>query len=337
MADLKTTYLGLELKNPVIVGASNLVTDMDALQKIEDAGAAAIVYKSLFEEQIQLERAQHEDWLDEYSERHAEMVSLFPKIKHAGPEQHLHNLKKVVDKMNIPVIASLNCVYDLTWADYAKKLEETGVAAIELNMYSNPRGVERTGNDIVDQRLGILKKVKKVVNIPVSVKLSPFYTNVLGVINKMDKTGVDGFVMFNRLFQPDIDIDNEKLIFPWFLSSEGDYRLALRFAGLMYGNIDANICSNTGIFDGNHVIQLLLAGADTVQIVSTLYKNGIGQIKNILTDMETWMDKKGYKTIEDFRGKVSKKNSTDPFAYRRSQYVDILMQSDGVYEKYPTR
>jgi dihydroorotate dehydrogenase (fumarate) len=337
MADLKTSYLGLELKNPVIVGASNLVTDMSALQQIEDAGAAAIVYKSLFEEQIQLERAQQEDHMEEYSERHAEMVSLFPKIKHAGPEEHLHNLKKVVDKMSIPVIASLNCVYDITWADYAKKLEETGVAAIELNLYSNPRVAERPGKDIVDQRLAILKKVKQTVGIPVSVKLSPFYTNVLGVIDQMDKTGVDGFVLFNRIFQPDIDIDTEQLIFPWFLSCEGDYRLALRFSGMMHGNINANICGATGIFNANHVIQLLLAGADVVQVVSTLYRNGIGQIKNILTDLEAWMNKKGYNNIDDFKGKVSKKNLNDPFAYKRSQYVDILMQADDIFKKYPMR
>ncbi len=337
MADLKTTYLGLELKNPVIVGACNLVTDMDALRQIEDAGAAAIVYKSLFEEQVQLERAQHEDGLEEYNERHAEMVSLFPKIKHAGPEEHLHNLRKVVDKVNIPVIASLNCVYDVTWAEYAKKLEETGVAAIELNMYSNPRSAERSGKDIVDQRLAILKKVKQSVNIPVSVKLSPFYTNILGVVDQMDKTGVDGFVLFNRIFQPDIDIENEKLIFPWFLSCDGDYRLALRFAGMLHGNLNANVCANTGIFTGNHVIQLLLAGADAVQVVSTLYKNGLGQITKILNDLESWMDKKGYNTIDDFKGKISKKNSTDPFAYRRSQYVDILMSSDEIFKKYPVR
>jgi dihydroorotate dehydrogenase (fumarate) len=337
MAELKTTYLGLELKNPVIVGASNLVTDMDALQQIEDAGAAAIVYKSLFEEQIQLERAQQDNHMEEYNERHAEMVSLFPKIKHAGPEQHLHNLRKVVDKMSIPVIASLNCVYDVTWADYAKKLEETGVAALELNLYSNPRGAERLGKDIVEERLAILKKVKQTVNIPVSVKLSPFYTNILGVVHQMDETGVDGFVLFNRIFQPDIDIEKEQLTFPWFLSCEGDYRLALRFAGMLYGQTKADICGNTGIFNANQVIQLLLAGADVVQIVSTLYRNGIGQIKNILTDLEAWMNSKGYKNIDDFKGKVSKKNINDPFAYKRSQYVDILMQANDIFKKYPMR
>lgn len=337
MADLKTTYLGLELKNPVIVGACNLVSDLEAVRHIEEAGAAAIVYKSLFEEQIQLERMQHEEGLEEYNERHAEMVSLFPKIQHAGPEEHLMNLKKVVESVKIPVIASLNCVYDVTWTEYAKKLEETGAAALELNMYSNPRSAERSDKEIVDQRIAIIEMVKQSVKIPVSIKLSPFYTNILGVVDRADKAGSDGFVLFNRIFQPDIDIEREQLVFPWFLSNEGDYRLALRFAGMLYGNINANICGNTGIFKGSEAIQLLLAGADAVQVVSTLYRNGIGQITSIISDLEKWMDRKGYKTIDDFKGKLSRKNINDPFAYKRSQYVDILMKSHEIFKKYPMR
>lgn len=337
MADLKTTYLGIELKNPLIVGASNLVTDMDALQKIEDAGAAAIVYKSLFEEQIQLERAQLDEGLGEYNERHAEMVTLFPKVEHAGPEQHLINLAKVVDKMSIPVIASLNCVYDFTWGEYAKKLADTGVAALELNFYANPADADKPGKEIVEQQLAILKKVKHAVNIPVSAKLSPFYTNINGVIKEMDKTGADGLVLFNRLFQPDIDIEKEQLIFPWLLSNPGDHRLSLRFAGMLWGNIKADIAANTGIMNAGEVIQLLLAGATAVQVVSTLYKNGIGHISTILSEMNSWMDSKGYASIETFRGKLAKKNINDPFAYKRAQYVDILMKADEIFKKYPMR
>jgi dihydroorotate dehydrogenase (fumarate) len=337
MADLKTNYLGLELKNPIIVGACNLVADLNAVRHIEEAGASAIVYKSLFEEQIQLERMQHEDGLEEYNERHAEMVSLFPRIQHAGPEEHLHNLKKVISAVKIPVIASLNCVYDLTWVEYAKKLEDTGAAALEINMYSNPRGADRPGSDIVNQRLAIVKKVKQSVKIPVSVKLSPFYTNVLNVVDQMDKNGADGFVLFNRIFQPDIDIEREELVFPWFLSNEGDYRLVLRYAGMLYGNINAGICGNTGVFKGSEAIQLLLAGVDAVQVVSTLYRNGIGQISSIIGDIEKWMDRKGYSQISDFKGKLSKKNINDPFAYKRSQYVDILMKSNEIFKKYPMR
>jgi dihydroorotate dehydrogenase (fumarate) len=337
MADLKTTYLGIALKNPVIVGASNLVTDMAALQKIEDAGAAAIVYKSLFEEQIQLERAQLDEGLGEYAERHAEMVTLFPKVEHAGPEEHLLNLSRVVEKMNIPVIASLNCVYDFTWGEYAKKLAETGVAALELNFYANPKDGEKPGKEIVEQQLAILKKVKHSVDIPVSVKLSPFYTNILKVVTEMDKTGVDGVVLFNRLFQPDIDIESEELVFPWLLSNQGDHRLSLRFAGMLHGNINADIAANTGILSADDAIQVILAGAGAVQVVTTLYKNGIGQISKILNEMNSWMDKKGYASIADFKGKLSKNNLNDPFAYKRAQYVDILMKANEIFKKYPMR
>jgi dihydroorotate dehydrogenase (fumarate) len=337
MADLKTSYLGIELKNPLIVGASNLVTDLDALSQIEDAGAAAIVYKSLFEEQIQLERMQHDDGLEEYNERHAEMLTLFPRIQHAGPEAHLLGLRKAIEKVNIPVIASLNCVYDVSWAEYAVKLEEAGAAALELNFYANPTNSGRSANEIVDEQTAVLNKVKQTVKIPVSVKLSPFYTNVLGTITEMDKTGVDGFVLFNRIFQPDINIESEEFVFPWFLSNHGDYRLPLRFTGLLHGKINASICGNTGILTGDDMIQMLLAGADAVQVVTTLYKNGIGNIKNMLGDLEKWMDSKNYSKIDDFKGKLSKENTNDPFAYKRSQYVDILMKSNDVFKKYPVR
>jgi len=337
MADLSTTYLGLKLKNPVIVGACNLVTDMSALQKIEEAGAAAIVYKSLFEEQIQLERMQHDDQLEEYSERNAEMVSLFPKIEHAGPEQHLLSLRKVVESVSIPVIGSLNCIYDVTWAEYAEKLAETGIAALELNFYDTPRNVNKPGKEITDQQIAVLKKVKQSVKIPVSVKLSPFYTNPLNVISRMDETGVDGFVLFNRIFQPDIDIEREELVFPWYLSNESDHRLPLRFIGALSGNVKADICANSGILKASDMIQMLLAGASSVQVVTTLYKNGIGQISNMLNELKVWMEHKQYSTIGDFKGKLSKKNINDPFAYRRSQYIDIIMKANDIFKKYPMR
>jgi len=337
MVDLKTRYLGLELKNPIIVGASNLVLDTEALRKIEEAGAAAIVYKSLFEEQIQLEMHEHDEGLNEYNERHAEMISLFPDIEHAGPEEFLLNLKKTVNTVNIPVIASLNCVYDFSWTEYALKLQETGVAAIELNFYSVPRDFEKKESDIIHQQIEILRKVKAVVNIPVSVKLSQFYTNPLQVIGEMDKAGANGFVLFNRLFQPDIDIEHETMIFPWLLSNKGDHRLALRFAGLLYGKLNGSVCGNGGILESADMIQLLLAGADSVQVVSTLYKHGIHQIADMLADLEKWMQKKGYKSIADFQGKLSQKNSKDPYSYKRAQYVDILMKSQNIFEKYPMR
>ena len=337
MANLETRDLGLNLKNPIIVGASNLVTDHEVVKKLEAAGAAAIVYKSLFEEQIQLESYELGEQMQEYSERHAEMVSLFPGIEHAGPAEHLLQLENLKKSVSIPVIASLNCVYPVTWTEYARKIEATGVDALELNFYSIPRDFKTSCDQIAKEEIGILSEVKKQVNIPVSVKLSPFYTNILKLTGEMDKAGADGFVLFNRLFQPDINLEKEEHHFPYHLSSEEDNRLPLRFAGLLHGNIKAGICSNTGIYSGKDVIKMILAGADCVQVVSTLYKNKPAHIINMLQEMENWMSAKNYASLNDFRGKLSRKNLTDPFAYKRAQYVDILMKSESIFEKYPMR
>lgn len=333
--DLTTKYMGLELKNPIIIGASNIVTDINFVQKLEEAGASAIVYKSLFEEQIQLENLEHHHSKEDYGERHPEMTSMLPDIEHAGPEEFLFNVSKLKQSINIPVIASFNCVYDDTWYEYAKKLEDIGVDALELNFYAIPREFDIDDNSILKEQLDTLEGVKKAVKIPVSVKLSQFYTNPLYCLGEMDKAGVDGFVLFNRLFQPDIDLDDEKLHYPYLLSDSIDNRLPLRYAGLLYGNINASICSNTGIMNGHDVIKMILAGADCVQVVSTVYKHGPKQITNILKEMEEWMQKKGYSKLDDFRGKLSKNNIKDPYAYRRAQYVDILMRSEEIFKKYP--
>ena len=186
MADLRTNYMGIELKNPIIVGACNLVKDLDALKQIQDAGAAAVVYKSLFEEQIQLENLQMSEHLGEYDERHAEMTSLFPEIEHAGPKEFLHELKKARDVLDIPLFASLNAVYKESWVEYAQLLEETGVDGLELNLYHVPLDVDQAGSEMINSQIEILAAVKKAVKIPVSVKLSPYYTNPLHIIKRMD-------------------------------------------------------------------------------------------------------------------------------------------------------
>ena len=333
--DLKTNYLGLKLKNPVIIGASNLVTDLDFLKKLEEAGAAAIVYKSLFEEQIQLENLEQYHAKEDYGNRHAEMNSMLPDIDVGGPEEFLYNLAKAKQSLGIPLIASFNAVYDDTWYEYARKLEDTGIDALELNFYASPRDFEIDDNSILREQLDTLEGVRKVVNIPVSVKLSPFYTSPLYCIGEMDKKGADGFVLFNRLFQPDINLEKEKLHYPYHLSTEEDNRLPLRFAGLLHGEIKASICSNTGIFNGKDAIKMILAGADCVQVVSTIYKHGPKQVTRILDEMKGWMKEKGYGKLDDFRGKLSKKNIKDPYAYRRAQYVDILMRSEEIFKKYP--
>jgi dihydroorotate dehydrogenase (fumarate) len=334
MVDLKTKYLGLDLKNPVILGASNLVTKIDNLKRAEEAGAAAIVYKSLFEEQIQLESAQLDDQLEEYNERNAEMVKLFPSIEHAGPEEHLVNLRKVKETLGIPVIASLNAIYTESWIDYAQQLEQTGVDALEFNFFYIPRDTQTDGRDINNQQLEIIKAVKPKVKLPISIKVSPFYANPLNVVSQMDKLGVDGFVLFNRLFQPDIDIDREQHFSPFNLSSPEDNKLSLRFAGMLYGTIGASICANTGVFSGTDVVKMILAGADCVQVVSTVYKNKIEYISTILKDLQTWMESKHYNNLAAFRGKLSQKNTNDPFVYKRAQYIDLLLKSDQIFKKH---
>jgi len=335
MADLTTTYMGVKLKNPLILGASNLVTKPEVMKELEEAGIAAIVYKSLFEEQIQLEGLQFDEEMKDYAERNSEMIRLFPDIVNAGPKEHLYNLKKLKERSSVPVFASLNAIYEPSWVEYAKALEETGVDGLELNLYATPGYFEVGASSIEDKQYQIVKSVKKTVNIPVSVKLSPFYTNTLNFIKKLDEAGVDGFVLFNRFFQPEIDIENEIFDFPWELSQPRDHQLSLRYAGLLHGNIEASICASRGIYTSEDVIRLLLAGADVVQIVSAIYKNQPAIVGTMLTEIEAWMLKKGYKSLDDFRGKLSRKNLKDPFTYQRAQYVDILTNSEEIFKKYP--
>lgn len=328
MANLTTKHMGISLKNPIILGASNLVGDIDNLKKAEDAGIAAIVYKSLFEEQIQLENYELDNQLEAYDERNAEMISLFPNLEHAGPKEHLYNLRKAKESIGIPLIASLNAIYKETWVDYAKQLEETGVDGLELNFFAIPREMEKTGHEIIADQIEFLKAVKKAVKIPVSVKLSPFYTNILKTVADLDTAGADGFILFNRLFEPDIDVEAEKHAAPWNLSTPGDHRLTIRYAGLLYDNIDASITANSGIYEGTDVAKMILAGAGAVESVSTFYHNGIKHASAMLTELEEWMDRKGHKTIDDFRGTLSAKAINDPFVYKRAQYIDMILKSE---------
>lgn len=328
MANLTTKHMGVTLKNPLILGASNLVNNLDKLKQAEKAGVAAVVYRSLFEEQIQLEDYEMSSQLEAFDERNAEMISLFPKIEHGGPKEHLHNLKKVLDTLSIPVFASLNAIYTESWVEYAKLLEETGVAGLELNFFAVPRDFNKSGHDIIVQQTEFLKAVKAAVKIPVSVKLSPFYTNVLKTIKDFDSAGADAFVLFNRLFEPDIDVEAEKHVSPWNLSTHSDHRLSIRYIGLTYGNLNASVAANNGIYEGIDIVKMILAGATAVQAVSTFYHNGVGYATTMLKELEEWMDRKEYDSIEAFRGKLSSKTINDPFVYKRAQYIDMILKSD---------
>ncbi|MGD0340291.1 MAG: dihydroorotate dehydrogenase-like protein [Bacteroidales bacterium] len=334
MKNLNVKYMGIELDNPIIVGACNLSANLDSLKKAEELGAGAIVYKSLFEEQIQLERFQLDERLNEFNDLYAEMVTIHPNIKHAGPDEHLLNLRKARESLSIPLIASLNAINSDTWIKYALLISsETGVDGIELNFYQTPSDFNKNAKEIENEQINIVKEIKQNTSIPVSLKLSSDYTNILNFIRKLDNTGVNAFVLFNSFFQPDIDIISEKHVKSFNLSNEGNYKKSLRYAGLLYENIKADICSSQGIFTGADVIKLILSGASCVQVVSTLYKNGLPQINNIKKELSEWMDLKNYKNIDEFRGKLSKnKCSSNPFIYKRAQYVDLLINSEELFE-----
>ena len=319
MADLKTKYMGIELKNPIIIGANNLTSELDKAKKMEDSGAAAIVYRSLFEEQVQLDNLHlFEDGFDG-------RLELKDGKSYPSTDKFLNELRKTKEALSIPIFGSLNAIHFESWIEFAKKIEQTGVDGLEINLYYVPNDFELMGRAIIQEKLDIVEAVIKTVNIPVAIKLSPFYTNPLYVIKEMDKLGADAFVLFNKLFQPEVDIKSEKMIFPDNLSCPDEHNLPLRYTGLVYGNINADICASRGIFSAENAIAMILAGANTVQTVSSIYKHGCVKIEEIVKGLEHWMDQKGYTTIDDFRGKLSRKNIKDPMVYRRAQYVDILL------------
>jgi dihydroorotate dehydrogenase (fumarate) len=336
MANLKTKYMGLELTSPIIVGANNLVKNTDNLKRMENAGAGAVVYKSLFEEQVLLENLELSERMSEFDERHAEMVKIFPEVETGNSEieDHLTALRNAKESISIPVFASLNAVYDVSWVEYAKKIEQTGVDGLELNFYTVPEKFDTEYVDIEMKQISIMKAVREAIKIPVAVKLSPFYSNPLKLLSDLGKAGADAFVLFNRLFQPDIDIDTEEPHFPYNLSNREDNRISLRFAGLLYGNTNASICSNSGILSGADVIRMVLAGADAVQIVSALYLSQIEVIRIMNNDIEKWMDEKGYPDLASFRGKLSRKNSGNKLPYHRAQYMDFMMTTSEILKKY---
>jgi dihydroorotate dehydrogenase (fumarate) len=336
MINLSTNYMGVPLRNPIIIGSSSLVNDLAMLIRLEDAGAGAIVYKSLFEEQIHLETIQMEDEMNEYTDRNAEMGSLFPKLQHAGPEEYLVNLRKAKKSLTIPLFASLNCIYQETWLEYAEHIEKTGVDGLELNFFTVPRDFDTDGKSIEDNQVDLLHAVKSRLSIPVSVKLSPFYANPLHLISRLDKAGANAIVLFNRLFEP--DINTEKIIHtsPFNLSHESDGRIAIRYAGLLFQNVKGTICSSTGINSGNDVIKMILAGADCVQVVSAIYKHKPEHIATILSDIENWMKAHEYESIDEFKGLLSRKNTHNPYIYKRAQYIDILMGGEEVQKNHLT-
>lgn len=325
--------MNLKLKNPLVIGSSNMVDNVEKLIELQDAGAAAIVFKSLFEEQIQLESMQLDIEIELYNERNAESITLFPNIQHAGPDEHLLKLKHAKSILNIPLIGSLNCVFNETWVEWAKLMEKTGIDGLELNFFSIPRDFDTSAESIEKEQVEIVKKVCEAVSIPVSVKLSPYYTNILQLVNRMSEAGAKGFILFNRLFEPDISTNSLKHITPFNLSEHGDYRLSLRYIGSLYENVRASFIGANGIHDGLDVIKLILSGADAVQIVSVIYLEKSNAIHDMLSEIIKFMETHGFESLNDFRGMLSKEKTKNPFVYRRAQYVDLLMNSEKIFKR----
>ena len=328
MADLRTNYMGIELRNPIVVGACSLSKQIDTIKQIEASGAGALVLKSLFEEQIQLDRGKLEDELSEHEELYAEAVTLFPKIQHGGPGEHLYWMAEAKKATSMPIIASINAVSDEAWAEYAVKVAETGVDGLELNFYSLPLDPEQTSSDIENNEIAIFTQVREAIDIPIAVKLHPYYTNMMHVATAFDRAGANAVVLFNRLFQPDISIERAQEVAGLSLSDSRNASVPMRWAGLLHGRLKADLISATGIMTGRDAIKMIMAGATAVQVVSTLYKNGVTHIEEMLSELSTWMDGKGYKSLADFRGQASKKNVKDPWAFERGQYIKALLEFD---------
>ncbi|MDD5707296.1 MAG: dihydroorotate dehydrogenase-like protein [Kiritimatiellae bacterium] len=328
MTDLRTTYMGIPLSNPIIAGASALTANLATIRALEAGGAAAIVTKSLFEEQIQLEHFKFDEDLERGNYRYAEMITVMPKLEFAGPAQHLRWVREAKRAVSIPVIASLNAVNPDTWIEYARKLEATGVDALECNFFASPKEPDKPAARIEDEQVETVARLKAALRIPFSVKLSFCYTNPLSVIRRMDAAGAAAVVIFNRLMEPDIDTREQKNISPFNISYTTDYRLPLRYAGLLEGGIRADVCCSTGIFDGDTVVKAILAGAQVVQTVSALFREGFGHIRAMTRELERWMSAHGYTTLADFRGKLSRRHVSDPWAYTRAQYARLLMDPD---------
>ncbi|MFW5687946.1 MAG: dihydroorotate dehydrogenase-like protein [Spirochaetota bacterium] len=328
MADLRATYMGMELKNPLIAGASSLTSNMGSIKKLEDEGVSALVISSLFEETIQLQSYKMEKDMSFFDNLDAEIGNIFPDIEHAGPEEHLMWVRKAVEAVDIPVIASLNCIDESTWVEWAQKLEETGVKGLELNFFAIPVDMDETAQDIEKYQVDVVKKITGTVKIPVSVKLSPFYSSPLNQVKKLDEAGAAGFVIFNRLWHPEIEVDREKMNFPFHLSSSEDLGLPIRYVGLLSEKVKGSLCASNGVHTGTDAVQTILAGADVVQSVSTFYKKGVAQASQMLKEMETWMDRKGYSSLGDFRGKLNYVNSNEKWTFKRAQYVRHLLNSE---------
>lgn len=324
--DLTTNYLGLELKNPVIPGASPLSQNVDTIKQLEDAGAPAIVLYSLFEEQIVHEEMELNHFTSVTQDSHAEALSYFPyniPFK-TGPEQYLEHIRKIKEAVEIPVIASLNGKSLGGWIDYAKKIESAGADALELNIYQLATDLNISSEQIEKNYVDILAQVKSVVNIPVSVKLAPYFSSVANLAYKLDKSGADGLVLFNRFYQPDIDLENLEVTPNLLLSTPMDMRLPLRWIAVLYNRINADLAASSGVYTEKDVIKMILAGAKVTQMASALLKFGVTHLTEVIQKMQFWMEINEYESVSQMRGSMSYMNVPNPSEFERANYMKVL-------------
>ncbi len=318
MINLETTYLGLKLNNPVVVSSSGLTNSISKIKQMESHGAAAIILKSLFEEQINYEVKSLESSSD-YPEA-ADYIRNYTRAY--SVEEYLDLIRAAKKETNIPIIASVNCVSASDWVVFSSKIQEAGADALELNVYFLPNDKNLASEKYEQLYFELVGNVQQYISIPLAVKLGNQFTNPVGMVNRLQSSGVQGVVLFNRFYEPDIDIDNLNLTSAEVFSLPEDLRTSLRWVGIISDKVsNIDIAASTGIHDGKAVIKQLLAGANVTQICSTLYKNGLGQITNIIEELTTWMDAKGFQEIDNFRGKMSYKKIQEPEQYERAQFM----------------
>lgn len=325
--NLSTIYLNLKLRTPLVVSASPLSEDMDGLKQMQDAGASAVVLYSLFEEQLRNERIELARHLERGSESFAESLTYFPEAEefHLGPDDYLKHISRAKQTIRIPIIASLNASsIPGTWTEYARRIEEAGADALELNIYGIPTDPNQTAAEIESTYIDILKAVKSKVSIPVSVKLSPFFTNFANMARRLDDAGADGLVLFNRFYQSDIDLETLEVKPNILLSTPMAMRLPLRWIAILHGKVTASLAATSGIHRATDALKMLMAGADVTMLCSTLLRHGIRQIQVIEYEMINWMREHEYESVRQLKGSLSQKNCSAPSEFERAQYMRAI-------------
>lgn len=324
--DLTTKYLGMTLRNPLIVSASPLSEDVANIKKMEDAGAAAVVLHSLFEEQLVKESAELEEALVHGAESSAEATSFFPKASEykLGPEEYLAHIAAAKKAVDIPVIASLNGSSTGGWTDYAKQIQKAGANALELNIYNIPTDMDLAGAKVEQTYVDILKAVRAAVTIPVAVKLSPFFSNMANMAKRFDDAGANALVLFNRFYQPDIDLEELEVKPDILLSTPFAMRLPLTWVAILHGRVKADLAATSGIHSAEDVLKMLMAGANAAMLCSSLLRYGIDRVRVIEKAMREWMEKHEYESVKQMQGSLSQIKCANPAAFERAQYMRAL-------------